>query len=205
MATVGIDKVLSDIQLSLKAPKGQYNSFGKYHYRSCEDILNAVKAVMPKGASVVCTDHVELIGDRVYVKAVAKLQHGTNSIESSAYAREPVQKKGMDESQITGATSSYARKYALNGLFAIDDTKDADTQDNRSSSHTQSCAPEANEEVDPADYVMPIGKFKGEKLGDVDLDALTSWAKFMLSKKDINGPAKEALATIKLYLQDVGR
>lgn len=204
METVGIDKVLSKIQLLLKSPKGQYNSFGKYHYRSCEDILNAVKAVMPNGASVVCTDHVVLIGDRVYVKAVAKLQYGTDSIETAAYAREPAQKKGMDESQITGATSSYARKYALNGLFAIDDTKDADTQDNRSSSQSQSHAPEVNEEVDPADYIMTIGKFKGKRLGDINTDALISWAQFML-KKDLNGPTKEALAATKLYLQDVGR
>ena len=120
---------LSEIQAELKAPKGQYNSFGKYHYRSCEDIVEAVKPILAKhGYALVISDEMSMLGDRFYVHATAKVMNGTDVIaEASAYAREPLTKKGMDESQITGAASSYARKYALNGLFAIDDTKDADT------------------------------------------------------------------------------
>lgn len=117
---------LSRIQKELKAPKGQYNSFGKYKYRSCEDIMEAVKPILGE-CSLTVSDEMVIIGDRYYIKAIARLALSADDfVESSAYAREPLDKKGMDESQITGATSSYARKYALNGLFAIDDTKDAD-------------------------------------------------------------------------------
>ena len=122
---------LFKIQNELKAPKGQTNNFGKYKYRSCEDIVEAVKPILHKyETSLVISDSIELIGDRYYIKATAKLTGETINAESIAYAREPLTKKGMDEAQITGATSSYARKYALNGLLAIDDTKDADTMDN---------------------------------------------------------------------------
>lgn len=122
---------LFKIQHELKAPKGQTNAFGKYKYRSCEDIVEAVKPILNKyETSLILTDTIELIGDRYYVKATAKLIGEGINESVSAYAREPIQKKGMDEAQVTGATSSYARKYALNGLFAIDDTKDADTMDN---------------------------------------------------------------------------
>ena len=121
-----IQKRMSEIQRELKAPKGQYNAFGKYNYRSCEDILDAVKKQLKAGEFVNIEDEIMLIGDRFYVKATAHFCLGDQKISSSAYAREPFSKKGMDESQITGATSSYSRKYALNGLFAIDDNKDAD-------------------------------------------------------------------------------
>jgi len=118
---------LASVQAKLKAPKNQRNTFGNYNYRSCEDILEALKQIInPDGYSIHLTDTVEAIGGRVYVKAVATLTNGQESYTSTAYAREEETKKGMDGSQITGAASSYARKYALNGLFAIDDTKDAD-------------------------------------------------------------------------------
>ena len=118
---------LSRIQKELKAPKGQYNSFGKYKYRSCEDILEAVKPLLGN-CCLTISDDIVLIGDRFYIKATARLALSNEDfIENSAFAREALDKKGMDESQVTGASSSYARKYALNGLFAIDDTKDADT------------------------------------------------------------------------------
>lgn len=121
-----IEKV-SQIQANLKAPKGQYNKFGGYNYRSCEDILEAVKPMLAeKGLILTITDEISQIGDRYYVKSTATITDGENSVINSAFAREAEAKKGMDESQITGATSSYARKYALNGLFCIDDTKDAD-------------------------------------------------------------------------------
>jgi len=121
---------LQKIQAELKAPKGQTNSFGKYKYRSCEDIVEAVKPVLAKyDYALLLGDDVVEVGGRVYVKATASIIESEKVLYyATAYAREPENKKGMDESQITGAASSYARKYALNGLFAIDDTKDADTQ-----------------------------------------------------------------------------
>lgn len=123
---------LRDIQTKLEAPKGQYNNFGKYAYRSCEDILKAVKPFLNEHKlTLMISDEMVMLGDRFYVKATATLTHESASISTVAYARESLNKKGMDESQITGATSSYARKYALNGLFAIDDTKDADTMNNK--------------------------------------------------------------------------
>ena len=123
-------EVLKNIQQELKAPKGQYNNFGKYKYRSAEDILEAVKPLLGKyGAQLTLTDDIIEVGGRIYVKATAKLTDGKESTVTTAFAREPAEKKGMDESQITGTASSYARKYALNGLFLIDDTKDADTDE----------------------------------------------------------------------------
>lgn len=120
------------VQSELKAPKGQYNSFGKYNYRSCEDILEGVKPLLNKyGLYLKISDAVEMIGDRYYIKATATLSDADNCISTSAYARESLDKKGMDASQVTGATSSYARKYALNGLLCIDDTKDADSVEDK--------------------------------------------------------------------------
>lgn len=122
---------VGDIQHKLKAPKGQYNSFGKYNYRSCEDILEGVKPLLKEhNLALLIADEIVQIGERYYVKATAKITDGREIVSATAYAREPDTKKGMDESQITGATSSYARKYALNALLCIDDTKDADTMDN---------------------------------------------------------------------------
>lgn len=117
---------VATIQATLNAPKGQYNSFGGYHYRSAEDILNAVKPLL-SGLYLSISDDIIQLGDRFYVKATATITDGEHTHAASAMAREPITKKGMDDSQITGATSSYARKYALNGLFGIDDAKDADT------------------------------------------------------------------------------
>lgn len=125
---------LMEVQQELIAPKNQYNSFGKYNYRSCEDILEGLKPCLKKvKAAIQIMDAIELIGDRYYVKATAIFAdcESGETIINTAYARESDDKKGMDASQVTGATSSYARKYALNGLFAIDDVKDADTRDNR--------------------------------------------------------------------------
>ena len=128
-------KELISIQQELKAPKGQYNSFGNYHYRSCEDILEAVKPILGKHSCILLlSDEIVFIEGRHYLKATATIfnSEGTR-VAVSALAREPLNKKGMDDSQITGMASSYARKYALNGLFCIDDTKDADTMDNTQS------------------------------------------------------------------------
>lgn len=122
-----------EIQSEIKAPKGQYNSFGNYNYRSCEDILEAVKPLLKnKGLVLNIYDLIESIGQRYYVKATAVILDIENGekVEATAFAREEETKKGMDAAQITGSASSYARKYALNGLFCIDDVKDSDTQDN---------------------------------------------------------------------------
>ena len=128
---VVLNQRVGDIQHKLKAPKGQYNSFGKYNYRSCEDILESVKPLLKEhNLALLIDDEIVQIGERYYVKATAKITDGRELVSATAYAREPDTKKGMDESQITGATSSYARKYALNALLCIDDTKDADTMDN---------------------------------------------------------------------------
>lgn len=125
---------LAKVQSEIKVPKGQYNSFGKYKYRSCEDIIEAAKPICQSaGALILLTDESVQVGDRYYIKATARFIDAENYGEvcNSAYAREEDVKKGMDGSQITGTASSYARKYALNGLLALDDTKDADTDEHK--------------------------------------------------------------------------
>lgn len=124
-----LNEKLAKIQHDLNAPKNQRNNFGNYNYRSCEDILQAVKPLLGD-LTLTISDDIQVIGDRVYVKATATISDGENNLSTQAFARESLTKKGMDESQITGSTSSYARKYALNGLLLIDDNKDADTRDN---------------------------------------------------------------------------
>lgn len=140
------------IQIELKAPKGQFNKYGEYRYRSCEDILEAIKPLNAKyGTMVILDDELVLIGDRYYIKATATLTNvmDEKAFSTTAYAREELAKKGMDASQITGSASSYARKYALNGLLNIDDTKDAD----------------ATNKHDDSDKVEPVEKPKTENVG----------------------------------------
>ena len=132
---------LIKVQSELKAPKSQYNSFGKYSYRNCEDILEALKPILLKNkASVTLSDDIMFLEGRFYIKATAKFIdiETKEIIEATAYAREEETKKGMDPCQITGSSSSYARKYALNGLFCIDDTKDADTLNTGNNTSVQS-------------------------------------------------------------------
>lgn len=151
-----LEEKLLDVQAALKAPKSQYNSFGKYSYRNAEDIVEAVKP-LAKANRILLTvsDDIVAVGSRIYIKATARVSDIDNperSVSCDAFAREPDAKKGMDDSQITGAASSYARKYALNGLFAIDDTKDADTN-NR-------CAKEPNApDQNPVGSSVPIGGY----------------------------------------------
>lgn len=161
--------ILQQIQTELKAPKNQYNAFGKYKYRSCEDIIEAVKPILTKyKAALLLSDKLVLIGNRYYVEATATLKtEGADDISVTAYAREEETKKGMDSSQITGSTSSYARKYALNGLFGIDDTKDPDSMDNREQAAKKPAAKPAKAEVVqsplPQQYVERIIKTQSEK------------------------------------------
>lgn len=132
--------LLSKIQSELNAPKNQYNSFGKYNYRSLEDIFEGLKPLIKKyECSVTVSDDIQMVGDRIYIKATASLidKDGVVVASNTGWARESLTKKGMDDSQVTGATSSYARKYAMNGLFAIDDVKDADSMDNKTTGATK--------------------------------------------------------------------
>lgn len=143
MAAKTLQQKLIEIQAELKAPKSQFNKFGGYNYRNCEDILEAVKPLCAKHEIVpLLSDEIVMIGDRFYIKATAKVTDGKDEIATTAFARESKDKKGMDESQITGSASSYARKYALNGLFCIDDTKDADFMDNSQSNKQQQPKPQ---------------------------------------------------------------
>lgn len=178
-----ITETLSAIQTELSAPKGQFNKFGGYAYRSCEDILEALKPLLKKyKACVTISDDIVMVGDRVYVKATATLTAEEESITATAFARESEDKKGMDSAQVTGSTSSYARKYALNGLFAIDDNKDADdtqgnpptpsktpqkptkpqpAQESAPPPIAPPVAPTATTEPKELDYVIPVGDMKG--------------------------------------------
>ena len=174
----GIKEKLVAIQQELKAPKGQYNSFGKYKYRSCEDILEAVKPLLAKNkVALTLGDDIVAVGDRIYVKAVATLEdaEGDGILVNTAWAREDEAKKGMDGSQITGTASSYARKYCLNGLFLIDDTKDADT-DSYHKVTADTVATEVEKktflkrcELDGVDY-----KEVGKRAGAHDLKSMTA-------------------------------
>ena len=125
------------VQSQLKAPKSQWSDFGGYYYRNSEDILEAVKPLLKaEGLLLTITDDIVVLGDRFYVKATATLTDGERTLSNQAFAREPVERAKMTDSQVTGASSSYARKYALNGLFAIDDTKDDDTLNNGKNTDT---------------------------------------------------------------------
>lgn len=157
---------LAAVQTALKAPKSQFNKFGNYNYRNCEDIIEAVKPLLKaNNLMLMLTDDIELIGDRFYVKATATVVDTTDgsSLYVTAYAREEENKKGMDGSQVTGASSSYARKYALNGLFAIDDTKDSDTTN--TGNNTEDIRMETFE--DAVNYVLSFGQYEGETIGEV--------------------------------------
>ena len=179
--------IMADIQGKLKAPKGQENKFGGYKYRSCEDIVESVKPLLIEhDCYLLLGDEMVMLGERFYVKATAAVVGVQGIVETTnGYARECLDRKGMDESQITGAASSYARKYALNGLFAIDDTKDADTMDNRESEHRF-------KKGEKEKYVTGIkdAAFNGDELGlrelwdELEKDAqLKIWPEFSSSER----------------------
>ena len=154
---MNLTQKLLNAQAKLKVPKNLYNKFGKYNYRSAESIIEAVKPVNAEnGLLLTITDEPVLIGDWHYIKATATISDGSDSIVVTAYARESLTKKGMDDSQITGTASSYARKYALNGLYLIDDTKDADTDEYKEQGN-QNVAPSA-----PAATQAEVGNLKKE-------------------------------------------
>lgn len=174
---MNIYQKLNVIQCKLKAPKSQYNSFGKYSYRNCEDILEALKPLLSEvGAAIFITDSIEKIDSRFYVKATVCFidtdNEGCSPIIATAFAREEDSKKGMDGSQVTGATSSYARKYALNGLFAIDDTKDVDGEQNDGNDSAGDIPSPENEAFDTTvkyaskEQIELLTKAYGSRLGE---------------------------------------
>lgn len=178
---------VAKIQRELKAPKNQHNKFGGFNYRSCEDILEALKPIL-NGLVLTISDDIVPCGDRVYVKATVTVTDGTNSLSNTALAREAVTKKGMDDSQITGTASSYARKYALNGLWLIDDTKDADTMDNRNHQAQTEQVPDmtAHNAAVQSNYET-IGAIKEMLANDDKAGALSLW------RTDISNEDKHAL------------
>ena len=192
METTSIYSALNYIQSNLKAPKGQFNSFGKYHYRSCEDILEGVKPHLKEtNTCLVISDEIVTIGEHNYIKATATLYGADGgAVANSAFAKEPLDKKGMDPSQITGATSSYARKYALNGLFCIDDTKDADTDAytaNTTQTKTKAKATETNtirEKRVKEEYLKSITQQMGIK--QINPKLISEYIKNTFNKKTSN-------------------
>lgn len=189
-------KSLLLIQSELKAPKGQFNKFGGYTYRSCEDIVEAVKPLLTKTNTIlVIDDKITMIGDRYYVEATAKLiaVDDGSAIESVAYAREDEQKAGMSLSQITGATSSYARKYALNGLLAIDDTKDADATNTHgkvdSSKKPNSTGTNQTQMAHTGAVTFPSGKYAGQEVAKC---ADKNYLKWVVENSTFNAPIKNA-------------
>ena len=178
-------KELLQIQSELKAPKGQFNAYGKYKYRSCEDILEAVKPILKKcNCTLLLSDSLVYVGDRYYIKATATLINAEGkSISTEAYAREEETKKGMDASQITGASSSYARKYALNGLLCIDDNKDSDTTN---TGDNAPAAPAKASKEDNAEVEKAIAEINAAKSKDELINAI---AKYKGNKSVINNLA----------------
>lgn len=171
------------IQQRLKAPKNQYNEYGKYNYRNCEDIYDAVKPLLAEyGLLLRLNDELVNIGDRYYIKATAILTDGNETITNTAYAREEENKKGMDGSQITGASSSYARKYALNGLFLIDDVKDSDTTN----------IGEMTEER-AKEYTFGGKKHPGQTILEVYENGDTKFLEWCLNNEKVNEDTKKAI------------
>ncbi len=159
---------LTEIQNKLNVPKNQYNSFGNYNYRSAEDIQEAVKPHLKEhGLSLVLYDELVMVGERYYIRSVARLEDGKDKIEVPSYAREEENKKGMDGSQITGASSSYARKYALGGMFLIDDSKDADATNN---GKDQKKPPAKKPEPVPAEKLVCDNKDCAKKITQAEYD-----------------------------------
>lgn len=209
---VNVYEKLMNIQNELKAPKNQYNEFGKYHYRSCEDILEDLKPVLAKHkTAVTISDEIVLIGDRYYVKATATLidiEKG-DKVEVSAYAREDETKKGMDLSQLTGSTSSYARKYALNGLFAIDDTKDSDATNKHDTE--QVSRPKVDKEKQAiVDNSLATDKqvkaiYAMAKNKNYTKDSLTSYINSVYSKDSVAALTKQEASDVIQMLNEMSK
>jgi hypothetical protein len=201
MANDNILKLIANVQAELKAPKSQYNSFGRYNYRSAEDILEAVKPLLFKhGLTQTISDEVVETNTRHYIKATVTVYLGDQSVSVSAFAREPESKKGMDESQITGTASSYARKYALNGMWCIDDTKDADTDEFRQQTDKQNNG-KANKKSEPVDddrLPWDMDEDESEYLTKKEVGDLVQYAVRALGKDDAEACIKKMCTHYKV-------
>lgn len=189
---------LNIIQSKLKAPKGQYNKFGNYAYRSCEDILEALKPLLAETKTVLTIrDDIEFIGDRYYLRAICTLHDAESGekIENAAYARETDTKKGMDAAQITGSVSSYARKYALNGLFSIDDTKDSDSNENQRETNSAKPAKENTQGIDIAKTRNEIAQILKAK--NYDFNKFVEYLKKTYGVEKIENLPAEKLMQLK--------
>lgn len=201
MANDNILRLIANVQAELKAPKSQYNSFGRYNYRSAEDILEAVKPLLFKhGLTQTISDEVVETNTRHYIKSTVTVYLGDQSVSVSAFAREPEQKKGMDESQITGTASSYARKYALNGMWCIDDTKDADTDEFRQQTDKQNNG-KANKKSEPVDddrLPWDMDEDESEYLTKKEVGDLVQYAVRALGKDDAEACIKKMCTHYKV-------
>lgn len=187
-----IQKVI-DVQSRLKAPKSEYNEFGRFNYRTAEDILAQAKPLLKEhGLLVILKDDVEMIGDRFYIRSIVTITDGKESIESAAYAREPLAKKGMDESQVTGSTSSYARKYALAGLLGIDDETDADADKELEKEKPSSDKFTAPQKKDMSGYVIKFGSQKTKTFGEAGKDEVKKLLNWFLDKEKEKPLTKDA-------------
>ena len=191
-----VHEKLQQIQTELKAPKGQFNKFGNYAYRSCEDILEALKPLLAKHKSTVTlSDEMVEVGGRVYVKATATFTDSESgeSVQTTGYAREAIDKKGQDDSQITGSTSSYARKYTLNGMFCIDDTKDADATNTHGKVDTpkkpQSTGTKSSQMANTNSVMFPSGKYSGQ---EVTKCSDKNYLKWVVENSTFNASIKQA-------------
>lgn len=210
MADKTLEQALTDIQCELKAPKNQYNSFGKYHYRNAEDILEALKPLLKKhGCSLTISDDLFFEPDftgnrRVYVVAQATLTGYGDRLTVSAYAREELEKKGMDCSQVTGAASSYARKYALNGLFLIDDTKDADAQEPTKAPTKAPTKKPAKEPTKEQRYLKRCLELKAECIkAGISEDGMNDWYLAYLGETEPKSLGIDELTLWGNYLKEM--
>ncbi|MDT2934077.1 ERF family protein [Lactococcus lactis] len=178
-----ITQKLIKVQSELKAPKGQKNTFGNYNYRSAEDILEAVKPLLSEqGLLMTITDIIEQVGERYYIQAKVTITDGEDTVEVTGYARESLNKKGMDDSQITGTASSYARKYAMNGLFLIDDTKDSDSNENRTERENRAKKADVEAEREKQAKIAKLNAqyeraLKAANNNEAPMELLTKWNK----------------------------
>lgn len=209
-------EALHVIQTKLNAPKNQYNNFGKYSYRNLEDICAALKPLLVEtGAVFTMSDEVVRVGDRIYVKATAKLRGEDHPISAHGWAREPLEKKGMDSAQVTGATSSYARKYAANALFAIDDVKDADSMAPEQPRATppktladwqKECNAVVKNTVGLDEWRKRNGNEIRANLNDIDQKKLRTWldgkAKELAKKDTVGCPNKDNAPVPIAYCRD---
>lgn len=191
-------EVLRHIQTNLHAPKSQFNKFGNYNYRNVEDIQEGLKKVLPDGAACYVSDEIVDISGRIYVKATASLCYGDKCVSNSAYAREPLEQKGMSPSQVTGSASSYARKYALGGLFMVDDQKDADSEEKPDTKADKKAdAPKPKAEVKPLsgeEFLMLQNGLKNAE----NLDELKNeWVKAHTAKPRMTDKQYETLEKAK--------